>query len=118
MNTTAVKTIAVKTWLEQVEPTPLSTYNQLVKENLEVLTALQLKAIRTYSEMGLEQIKAAITTENAEHHELFNAKQWRVLAELAQNMLDDSARLHQVAVQFRDNLQRLHHREISNVTSV
>ncbi len=107
--------VAVK-WVEQVDA-PLTKYNKLVKENVEVLTALHLQAIRTYSEMGLTKIKAA--SESADGRELaqFSPTQLRVLAELAQKMLDDSDKLHQVALRFKDDVKRLNLTEVKKATS-
>ncbi|MBE3999558.1 phasin family protein, partial [Vibrio parahaemolyticus] len=50
-----------KTFSDQTEKNlePYLKFNKLVTKNVEVLTELQLNAIRTYSEVGLNQMKAA-----------------------------------------------------------
>ena len=50
-----------KTFTDQTEKTlePYVKFNKLMAKNVEVLTELQLNAMRTYSEMGLTQMKAA-----------------------------------------------------------
>ncbi len=101
-----MNTDVIKNWADNTDA-PMAKYNMLVKMNMDVLTALHLNAIRTYSEIGLTKIKAA--SENSDRHELqrFSTAQLLVLSELAQKMLDDSDKLRQVAVTFCEDIHQL-----------
>lgn len=59
-------------------------------KNVEVLTELQLNAIRTYSELGLAQMKAASEIKDVTSLTAFNSQQLGVLNKLSQQMMDDS----------------------------
>ncbi|MGF1908467.1 phasin family protein [Vibrio kasasachensis] len=86
---------------------PYIKFNKLVTKNVEVMTELQLNAVRTYSEMGLTQMKAATEIQDATSFAVFNSQQLNVLSKLSQQMTDDSNKLQSIASEFKDDVEKL-----------
>ncbi|MBA5764397.1 phasin family protein [Vibrio sp. 404] len=86
---------------------PYIKFNKLVTKNVEVMTELQLNAVRTYSEMGLTQMKAATEIKDATSFALFNSQQLNVLSKLSQQMTEDSNKLQNIAKEFKDDVEKL-----------
>ncbi|WP_428776077.1 phasin family protein [Vibrio sp.] len=106
-----------KTFTDQTEKTmePYVKFNKLVTKNVEVLTELQLNAIRTYSEMGLTQMKAASEIKDVTSLTAFNSQQLSVLTKLSQQMMDDSNKLQSIAKEFKEDVEKLTTENIKSV---
>ncbi|NVD07838.1 phasin family protein [Vibrio sp. JPW-9-11-11] len=107
-----------KTFTDQTEKTlePYVNFNKLVTKNVEVLTELQLNAIRTYSEMGLTQMKAASEVKDVTSLTAFNSQQLSVLTKLSQQMMDDSNKLQSIAKEFKDDVEKMTSENLKTVT--
>jgi len=107
-----------KTYADQTEKNlePFIKFNKLVTKNVEVLTELQLNAIRTYSEMGLAQMKAASEIKDVTSFTSFNGQQLSVLTKLSQQMMDDSNKLQNIAKEFKDDVEKLTTENLKTVT--
>ncbi|WP_406734501.1 phasin family protein [Vibrio scophthalmi] len=95
---------------------PYVKFNKLVTKNVEVLTELQLNAIRTYSEMGLTQMKAAGEVRDVTSLTAFNSQQLNVLSKLSQQMTNDSTKLQSIAQEFKDDVEQLTSENLKTVT--
>lgn len=98
-----------KAFSEQTEKTlaPYVKFNKLVAKNVETLTELQLNAVRTYSEMGLAQVKAASSVTDVTSLTSYSSQQLAAMTKLSQQMMDDSTKLQSVAKEFKDDLDQL-----------
>ncbi|EGU47760.1 hypothetical protein VII00023_20242 [Vibrio ichthyoenteri ATCC 700023] len=107
-----------KNFSDQTEKTlePYVKFNKLVTKNVEVLTELQLNAIRTYSEMGLTQMKAATEVKDVTSLTVFNSQQLNVLSKLSQQMTNDSNKLQSIAQEFKDDVEQLTSENLKTVT--
>ncbi|MDN3611759.1 phasin family protein [Vibrio ostreicida] len=107
-----------KSFTDQTEKTfePYAKFNKLMTKNVEVLTELQLNAIRTYSEMGLTQMKAATEIKDVTSLTAFNGQQLSVLTKLSQQMMDDSNKLQSIAKEFKDDVDNLTTENLKTVT--
>ncbi|ENR6545806.1 phasin family protein [Vibrio cholerae] len=107
-----------KTFSDQTEKNfePYIKFNKLVTKNVEVLTELQLNAIRTYSELGLAQMKAASEIKDVTSLTAFNSEQLGVLNKLSQQMMDDSKKLQNIAKEFKDDVEKLASENLKTVT--
>ncbi|WP_038176477.1 phasin family protein [Vibrio pacinii] len=107
-----------KAFTDQTEQTlaPYAKFNKLVTKNVEVLTELQLNAIRTYSEMGLTQMKAASEVRDVTSLTAFNSQQLSVLTKLSQQMMDDSNKLQSIAKEFKDDVEQMTSENLKTVT--
>ncbi|ATF09762.1 hypothetical protein BTN50_1276 [Candidatus Enterovibrio altilux] len=79
----------------------------MVAKTVEMLTELQLNAVRTYSEMGLAQVKAASSVTDVTSLTSYASQQLTAMTKLSQYMMDDSAKLQAVAKEFKDDLEQL-----------
>ncbi|MFY2506922.1 phasin family protein [Vibrio pectenicida] len=107
-----------KSFTDQTEKSlePYIKFNKLVTKNVEVLTELQLNAIRTYSEMGLTQMKAASEIKDVTSLTAFNGQQLSVLSKLSHQMMDDSNKLQSIAKEFKDDVDQLTTENLKTVT--
>ncbi|AXN32953.1 phasin family protein [Vibrio coralliilyticus] len=107
-----------KSFTDQTEKSlePYVKFNKLVTKNVEVMTELQLNAIRTYSEMGLTQMKAASEIKDVTSLTAFNSQQLSVLTKLSQQMMDDSNKLQSLAKEFKDDVDQLTTENLKTVT--
>ncbi|AIS57236.1 PHA granule-associated protein [Vibrio coralliilyticus] len=107
-----------KSFTDQTEKSlePYVKFNKLVTKNVEVMTELQLNAIRTYSEMGLTQMKAASEIKDVTSLTAFNSQQLSVLTKLSQQMMDDSNKLQSIAKEFKDDVDQLTTENLKTVT--
>jgi len=98
-----------KTFTDQTEKTlqPYVKFNKLMTKNVEVLTELQLNAIRTYSEMGIEQMKSVGEIRDVTSLAAYNSQQMAVLTKLSQQMVEDSNKLQSIAKEFKEDLEKL-----------
>ncbi len=98
-----------KAFSEQTEKTmaPYIKFNRLLAKNVETMTELQLSAVRTYSDMGLAQIKAASEVTDITSLTAFTSQQLASLTKLSQQMIDDSNKLQNVAKEFKEDLEKL-----------
>lgn len=107
-----------KTFSDQTEKTlePYMKFNKLVTKNVEVLTELQLNAMRTYSEMGITQMKAASEIKDVTSLTAFNSQQLSVLTKLSQQMMDDSNKLQSIAKEFKEDVEKMTSENLKTVT--
>jgi phasin family protein len=107
-----------KTFSDQTEKTlePYLKFNKLVTKNVEVLTELQLNAMRTYSEMGITQMKAASEIKDVTSLTAFNSQQLSVMTKLSQQMMDDSNKLQAIAKEFKEDVEKMTSENLKTVT--
>ena len=107
-----------KTFTDQTEKTlePYVKFNKLMAKNVEVLTELQLNAMRTYSEMGLTQMKAASEIKDVTSLTAFSGQQLNVLSKLSQQMMDDGNKLQSIAKEFKDDIEQITTENLKTVT--
>ena len=107
-----------KTFTDQAEKNmqPFLKFNQLMTKNVELLTELQLNAMRTYSEMGMAQMKAASEIKDVNTLAAFSSQQLGVLSKLSQQMLDDSYKLQAAAKEFKQDIETLTSENIKTAT--
>ncbi|HAS64254.1 MAG TPA: phasin family protein [Vibrio sp.] len=109
-----------KTFNDQTEKQlePYIKFNKLVTKNVEVMTELQLNAVRTYSEMGLTQMKAATEIKDATSFVSFNSQQLNTLSKLSQQMTEDSNKLQNIAKEFKEDVEKLTSENLKTVNPV
>ncbi|WP_026957467.1 phasin family protein [Aliagarivorans taiwanensis] len=98
-----------KTFTEQGEKAfaPITNYNKLVVKNIEELTALQLAAMKSYSDAGVEQLKAASEIADVQGLVDFNVKQVEAMTSLGQQMIEDGKKLAKLGQDFKSELDEM-----------
>ncbi len=102
-------TEAFKSFTDQAEKTltPLTRFNKLMAKNIEQLTELQLNAVRAYSELGVNQIKAAAEIKDVTSLASFNSHQLATMAKVSEQVSEDSKKMQDLAQEFKNELDNL-----------
>ncbi|KEY90605.1 phasin protein [Candidatus Photodesmus katoptron] len=110
----------LKTFSEQTEKNmePYLKFNKLLTKNVEMLTELQLGAIRTYSDMGLTQMKAASKIKDVTSLTEFNSQQLSLLTKFSQQVMDDTAKLQSIAKEFKNDVDSLASENLKSASSI
>ena len=86
---------------------PYFKFNKLIAKNVEVMTELQMNAMKTYTDMGLAQMKAVTDIKDVNGLAAFNSQQLAVLSQLSQQMMSDSNKFQAAAKEFKDDVETL-----------
>ncbi|MBF9003404.1 MULTISPECIES: phasin family protein [Vibrio] len=107
-----------KTFTDQAEKSfePYTKFNKLMAKNVETLTEMQLKAIQTYSQMGLDQVKAASEITDVTSLTKFNSEQLAVFSKLSEQLVADSNKIQAIAKEFKDDFDSLTTENLKTVT--
>jgi len=86
---------------------PLSKFNSLFVENMEKMTEFQLNAIKTYAEMGMEQMKKAAEVQDADSMRNFTSAQAETASALNKKVMEDAKALSDMALEFKTQVEGL-----------
>lgn len=86
---------------------PLSKFNTLFVENMEKMTEFQLNAIKTYAEMGLDQMKKATEIKDPETMRTFTAAQAESASALNKKVMEDAKALSDMAMEFKTQVEAI-----------
>lgn len=86
---------------------PMSKFNTLVVGNMEKMTEFQLNAIKSYADLGLDQMKKASDVKDAESMRAFTASQAEVASSLNKKIMDDAKALSDMAMDFKTQVETL-----------
>ncbi|MGI2261050.1 phasin family protein [Shewanella sp. GXUN23E] len=98
-----------KMFSEQAEKSlaPYHKFNQLMAKHVEQVTAMQVNAMKAYSELGLAQFKAASEVKDVTSLAVFNSQQMATLTKLSQQLMDDSNKIQNIAKSFKEDVDQL-----------
>ncbi|PSU26906.1 phasin family protein [Photobacterium phosphoreum] len=107
-----------KSFSEQTEKTlaPYAKFNKVFAKNVEQLTELQLSAVRAYSDLGLNQLKAVSEVKDIESLTAFNGQQLETLTKLSQQLLEDSNKFSSVAQGFKTEVEEFVAQNVKQAT--
>lgn len=86
---------------------PYVKFNQLLTQNVEELSAMQQSALRTYSELGIDQMKSASSVTDVQSLAMFGSKQLESLTKLSQQMVEDGNHLSELAQKWKQEMDEL-----------
>jgi phasin family protein len=86
---------------------PMAKFNSLFVENMEKMTEFQLNAIKSYSEMGLEQMKKAADIKDADSMRTFTATQAESASALNKKIMEDAKALSDMAMDFKTQVETI-----------
>ncbi|MCA6063292.1 phasin family protein [Thalassolituus marinus] len=86
---------------------PMAKFNSLFVENMEKMTEFQLNAIKSYSEMGLEQMKKAADIKDADSMRSFTATQAESASALNKKIMEDAKALSDMAMDFKTQVETI-----------
>jgi phasin family protein len=79
---------------------PVQKFNQQTVAAVEKLTTYQLESLKTYSDMGVSQLKAVAELKDTEGLQKFISKQTDVLRTFSECVLSDLKAVTQIGVDF------------------
>ena len=86
---------------------PMAKFNSLFVENMEKMTEFQLNAIKSYSEMGMEQMKKAADVQDADSMRSFTATQAESASALNKKIMEDAKALSDMAMDFKTQVETI-----------
>ncbi len=86
---------------------PWTKLNQAFLKNAEMMTEFSLNTIRSYSEMGLENMRQVAGIDSAESAKDFSTKQAEMLNVISQQMLEDAKRMTELGSTMHDEVMKV-----------
>ena len=86
---------------------PLSKFNSLFVQNVEKITELQLNAIKSYAEIGIDQLKKAAEIKDADTVRAFTSAQAEAATNLNKKIMEDVKVFSDMANDFKTQVEGL-----------
>jgi len=86
---------------------PMQKFNSLFISNMEKMTEFQVNAIKSYAEIGIEQMKKAADIKDADTMREFSAAQAEASTELNKKITEDAKALSEMAVDFKTQVETI-----------
>lgn len=86
---------------------PWTKLNQAFLKNAEMMTEFSLNTIRSYSEMGLENMRQVAGIDSAESAKDFGEKQTEMLNNISQKMLADAQRMSELGSNMQEEIMKV-----------
>lgn len=104
---------ALKT--RQVLPDPLVKVNQLFAENLEKMLIFQMNALKSYLDIGLNQMRAAAEITDVQSFQDFCKRQAQIAQTVQYKMLNDMKALSDMNARFKVDMDTLNQATLKDV---
>jgi len=104
---------ALKT--RQVLPDPLVKANQLFAENLEKMLIFQMNALKSYLDIGLNQMRAAAEITDVQSFQDFCKRQAQIAQTVQYKMLNDMKALSDMNARFKVDMDTLNQATLKDV---
>ncbi len=86
---------------------PLAKFNSMFVDNMEKMTDFQLNAIKTYAEMGLEQMKGAADVKDADSLRTFTSAQAETVSAINKKIMEDAKAFSDMAMEFKTQVESI-----------
>ncbi|GAB3348926.1 MULTISPECIES: phasin family protein [Chromohalobacter] len=86
---------------------PMRKFNGLMLDNMERMTEYQLDAMKRYSQLGVERMRAASEVKDAEDARDFTTQQADMLNSLSKQMLEDARAMADISLKFKADLEEM-----------
>lgn len=86
---------------------PWTKLNQAFLKNAETMTEFSLNTIKSYSEMGLENMRQVARIDSPESAKEFNSKQAEMLNVISQQMLADAKRMTELGNNMQEEVMKV-----------
>lgn len=94
---------------------PVRKLNALMLDNTEKLVSFQLDRARSYSELGIKQMRAALEINDSKGLQSFLSEQTKLASTLSQQLTDDARTLASMGEQFGKELQQIGKENVSTL---
>ncbi|WP_028304090.1 phasin family protein [Oceanospirillum maris] len=86
---------------------PMRKMNSLMVENMEKMTEFQIEALKSYSKMGVNQLKNATEVKDAESVRDFTASQAELMSTLSKKVLEDAKSMADMTMEFKQEVEKI-----------
>ena len=86
---------------------PMRKMNALMVENMEKMTEFQIEALKSYSKMGVNQLKNATEIKDAESVRDFTASQAELMSTLSKKVLEDAKSMADMTMEFKQEIEKI-----------
>lgn len=86
---------------------PMAKFNSLYVENMEKMTEFQLNSIKSYAELGLDQMKKASEVKDPESMRTYTAAQAEAATALNKKIMEDAKTFSDMAMEFKSQVETL-----------
>lgn len=86
---------------------PLRKINALLVENMEKMTDFQLEALKSYSHMGLSQMKQATEVKDADSVRDYSTSQAELMSALSKKVLEDAKTMADMSMEFKAEVEKI-----------
>lgn len=86
---------------------PMRKINALLVENMEKMTDFQLEALKSYSNMGLTQMKQATAIKDADGVREYSTSQAELLGSLGKKILEDAKTMADMSMEFKTQVEKI-----------
>lgn len=86
---------------------PMRKMNALMVENMEKMTDFQIEALKSYSKMGVNQLKNATEIKDAESVRDFTASQAELMSTLSKKVLEDAKSMADMTMEFKQEIEKI-----------
>ncbi len=87
--------------------TPFTKLNSLFIENIEKMTELQFKALKTYTDLGINQLKKAAEIKDADSVRAYTTAQAEAATVLNKKVMEDAKVFSDLAVEFKNQVETI-----------
>ncbi|OOV88310.1 phasin family protein [Oceanospirillum linum] len=86
---------------------PMRKMNALMVENMEKMTEFQIEALKSYSKMGVNQLKNATEIKDADSVRDFTASQAELMSTLSKKVLEDAKSMADMTMEFKQEVEKI-----------
>ncbi|ABI55686.1 phasin family protein [Alkalilimnicola ehrlichii MLHE-1] len=94
---------------------PVRKLNALMLDNTEKLVSFQLDRARSYADLGIKQMRAALEVNDSKGLQSFMNEQTKLASTLSQQLTDDAKTLAAMGEQFGKELQEVSKENVSTL---
>ncbi len=99
----------------QALPNPLVQANQLFAKNMEKIFTFQINALKSYLDIGLNQMRAAAEITDAQSFQDFCKRQAQIAQTVQFKMLNDMKALSDINARFKSEMDTLNQATLQDV---
>ena len=86
---------------------PMQKFSALFVGNMEKMTEFQLNAIKSYAEVGINQMKKAAEIQDDDSMRSFSSSQAEATTELNKKIMEDAKSLSEMATEFKGQVEAI-----------
>jgi len=94
---------------------PVRKFNELMLNNTEKLVEFQIDRMRTYSDLGIGRMRAALEVTDSQSLQSFLTEQNKFANNLAQQVTEDMKTLNSISQSFGTEMQAVTQENVSNL---